>query len=191
MKKRLLGPVVLLTVGLVALGIPAGIQQSAPDGLDDLGGGTIALLAGASCVGLLLVLVSTWALLSYALPTPAYQPTGRREGLLGGILVAVPLLIAGINVWVGEAERSPLFTPLLLLNAVGVSAAFWFLVFSAAHLLAQDRSALFKGLWGVALLLGNVAALPIYWYAFVWRPHLPDLPVGGRMSGPAPGKKGG
>jgi hypothetical protein len=31
---------------------------------------------------------------------------------------------------------------------------------------------LFKGLWVVLLLLGNLIAVPLYWYTFVWRPHL-------------------
>jgi hypothetical protein len=165
MKRPFLVPVMLLTLGLVALGIVAGIQQR---NLDDLGGSTIALYF----FGLLLVLVSTWVLLSSALPTPAYQPTSRREGLIGGILIALPLGVGILNACIGDVERSPLFVPVLLLNAVGVSAAFWFLVFCIGHLLAQDRPALFKGLWVILLLLGNLVALPIYWYVFVWRPHL-------------------
>jgi hypothetical protein len=159
----------LLTLGLVALGVVAGVQQR---GLDDLGGGTLALLMGASSFGLLLVLVSTWVLLSSALPTPAYHPTSQREGLLGGILIALPLGVGILNACIGDVESSPLFVSVLLLSAVGVSAAFWFLVFCLGHLLAQDRPALFKGLWVVLLLLGNLVALPLYWYAFVWRPHL-------------------
>jgi hypothetical protein len=175
MKRPFLVPVMLLTLGLVALGIVAGTQQR---GLDDLGGSTIALLMGASFFGLLLVFVSTWVLLSSVLPTLAYHPTSQREGLLGGILIAVPFGIGVLNACVGEAERSPLFVPVVLLNAVGVSAAFWFLVFCIGHLLAQDRPALFKGLWVVLLLLGNLVAMPLYWYIFVWPPHLALLPPG-------------
>jgi hypothetical protein len=168
MKRPFLVPAMLLTLGLVALGVVAGIQQR---GLDDLGGSTLALLMGASSFGLLLVLVSTWVLLSSVLPTPAYRPTSQGEGLLGGILIAVPFSIGVLNACVGEAETSPLYFPVVLLNAVGVSAAFWFLFFCIGHLLAQDRPALFKGLWVVLLLLGNLVAMPLYWYTFVWRPY--------------------
>ncbi len=172
MKQQLLVPVSLLTIGLVALGIAAGIQQRSGNDLNDLGWGNFALLAAASCFGLLLVIVSTQVLLSSVLPTPAYHPTSQREGLLGGILIAVPFIIGVINACVGEAERSPLFVPVVLLNAVGVSAAFWFLFFCIGHLLTQDRGVLFKGLWVVLLILGNLVAMPLYWYIFVWRPHL-------------------
>ena len=172
MKRPFVVPAMLLTTGLVALGIVAGIQQR---NLDDPGGRTIALFF----FGLLLVLVSTWVLLSSALPTPAYHPTSRREGLLGGILIALPLGVGILNACIGDVESGPVFVPVLLLNAVGVSAAFWFLVFCIGHLLAQDRPALFKGLWVMLLLLGNLVAMPLYWYAFVWRPHRRS-PHGGR-----------
>jgi hypothetical protein len=158
----------LLALGLVALGIVAGIQQR---GLDDLGGGTIAPLMGASILGLLLVFVSTWALLSALLPW-GYSRLSAREGRLGGLLVVLPLLVGVLNACAGYTETSPFFVPLLLLSAVGVSAALWFLPFCIGHLLAQDRPVLFKGLWVVLLLLGNLIAVPLYWYIFVWRPHL-------------------
>ncbi len=169
MKPQFLIPVIPLAVGLAALGAVAGVQQR---GLDDLSGGTIALLMGASFFGLLLVLVSTGLLLSSLLPTPALQPVSQREGLLGAILLAAPLVIGCINFDVGDAETSPLFIPLVMLNAVGVSGALWFLQSCVGHLLAQDRPALFKGTWFVLLVLGNLVAMPIYWCVFVWRPHI-------------------
>ena len=168
MKRPFLVPVMLLTLGLVALGIVAGIQQR---GLDGLGGSTIALLMGTSISGLLLVFVSTWALLSALLPW-GYSRLSAREGRLGGILVVLPLLVGVLNACAGYRETSPFFVPLLLLSAVGVSAALWFLPFCIGHLLAQDRPVLFKGLGVVLLLLGNLIVVPLYWYIFVWRPHL-------------------
>jgi hypothetical protein len=168
MKRQFLVPAVPLAVGLAALGVVAGMQRR---GLDDLGGGTIALLMGASCFGLLLVFVSTWALLSALLPW-GYSRLSAREGRLGGILVALPLLVGVLNACAGYTETSPFFVPLLMLSAVGVSAALWFLPFCIGHLLAQDRPALFKVFWVVLLLLGNLIAVPLYWYIFVWRPHL-------------------
>jgi hypothetical protein len=185
MKRQFLVPVILLAIGLAALGAVAGIQQR---GLDDLGGSIIALMVGASFFGLLLVVVSTSLLLSSLLPTPAFQPVRPREGLLGGILLAVPLGIGFIDLCVGDAERSPLFIPLLMLNAVGVSGAFWFLHSCIGHLLAQDRPALFKGVWFVLLVLGNLVAMPIYWYVFVWRPQIAlprrrEKPGGGSPAG--------
>jgi hypothetical protein len=177
-------PVIALAIGLVALGVDAEILQRS---LDDLGGGTFALLMGASLFGLWLVPVSTWTLLSSLLPTPAYSPMSRRDGLLGGlllpggILIAVPFSICAIGSAVGVAERSPLSIPLLMLNAVGVSCASWFFRFCLGHLIAQDRPVLFKGMWLVLLILGNLVAMPIYWYAFARRPQV-SHPFGGCRS---------
>ncbi len=171
MKRQFLVPVSLLTIGLVALGVAAGTQQRFRNDLNDLGWGELALLAAAACFGLLLVFVSTWALLSALLPW-GYCRLSAREARLGGILVALPLLVGVLNACAGHTETSPFFVPLLLLSAVGGSAALWFLPFCIGHLLAQDRPALFKGLWVVLLLLGNLVAMPLYWYIFVWRPHL-------------------
>jgi hypothetical protein len=169
MRLRYIIPAVLLTLGLVALGIGAGIQ---PGGPDDSGEGTFVLLMGLSFFGFGLVLVSTWVLLWSALPTPADEPLSQREGRLGGILVAVPLGVGLLGACVGHLERSPLYVPLLLLGAVAGSVASWFLAFCLRHQFVQDRPVVFKGLWVVLFLLGNLLALPLYWYAFVWRPHV-------------------
>jgi hypothetical protein len=169
MRRQYLIPVVLLTLGLVALRIAAGTPQRGPD---DLGGGTFALLVGASHFGSSLVLVSTWVLLWSAVPTPADEPLSQREGRLGGLLVALPLGVGLLAACAGHREGSPLYVPFLLSGAVAGSAASWFLAFCLRHLLTQDRPVLFKALWVVLLLLGNLLALPLYWYTFVWRPHV-------------------
>jgi hypothetical protein len=166
-------PISLLIVGLIAVGFLAGIQQST--WLDDAPGGTIAVLAGDGCFGMLSVLFSIQLILSATFPAPGFPIVDEREGRLGGILIAMPLLIGIINACVGDAERSPLFIPIFMLNAVGVSVAFWFLVFCIGHLLAQSVPALVKVFGVVALILGNLVAMPLYWYLFVWRPHLAFL----------------
>lgn len=165
-------PIIMLTVGLVALGIVAAIQQGTEDGLNSLAGSTIAVLVVTSSFALLLVLFSTQVLISAVLPTPGFRPTSQREGLLGGILLCVILLIGFINFHLGNAERTPFFIPLLMLNAVGVSGAFWFLFFCIGHLLVQDSPVLFKAFWVVVLILGNLVAMPVYWLIFVWRPFI-------------------
>jgi hypothetical protein len=164
------GPISVLIIGLVAVGIVAGIQQSTWS--DDLAVGTIIALAGVSCVSVVAVLLSTQVVLTAIFPTPAYQTLSEREGRLGGILIAIPLPIWIINVCVGDAEKSPLFVPIFMLSTVGISVAFWFLVFCIGHLLAQSVPALVKVFGVVALILGNLVVMPLYWYAFVWRPHL-------------------
>jgi hypothetical protein len=163
-------PIILLTIGLVALGIAAGIQLGTD--LNEFAGGTFVFFAAVSCLAVLLVFVSTMGLISAVLPTPGFRPTSQREGLLGGILLCVILLIGFINFHVGNVEKTPFFIPLLMLNAVGVSGAFWFLFFCIGHLLVQDRSVLFKAFWVVVLILGNLVSMPVYWFIFVWRPFI-------------------
>jgi hypothetical protein len=154
-------PIIMLTTALVALGIVAGIQPDAENG---------AVLLFALPVAYLLVFLSTWVLLATVLPTPGFRLPSQREGLVGGILIFLPLVVGFINVCVGSAESSPLFVPLLMLNAVAVSATCWFMTFCIAHLLTQDRPLLFKVIGFVLLILGSLVAMPVYWYVFVWRP---------------------
>jgi hypothetical protein len=172
MKRPFLVPVMVLTISLGALGIIAGILQR---GLESLGSSTFTLLMAASFFCLFLIFDSTWALLSALLPW-GYSRLSARERRLGGILVFLPLLVGVLNACAGYMETSPFFVPLLLLNAVGVSAALWFLPFCIGHLLVRDRPALFKVFWMALLLLGNLIAVPVYWYIFVWPPHLAFAP---------------
>jgi hypothetical protein len=168
MKKQVIVPVIVLAIGLLALAIGARVLQH--DWVE-ANSDTIALLMGAFVFGFLLVFVSTWALLSSFLPW-GYSRLSAREARLGGILVALPLLVGVLNACARYRETSPLFVPLLLLNAVAGSAALWFLPFCVGHVFGREWPVLFKVFWIVLLLLGNLIAVPVYWYAFVWRPHV-------------------
>jgi hypothetical protein len=181
MKPQMLRSVVLLIMGLAAVGIVAGVQQNTRP--DDLSGGTtVGMLGCFGMFGMLAVLLSTQIVLTAIFPTPDFPTVSEREGRLGGILIVIPLLIGILNVWIGKDERSPLYIPALMLSAVGVSAAFWFLVFCIGHLLARRGPALVKAFWVVALILGNLVVIPLYWYLFIWRPHL-ALPSRSEKSG--------
>jgi hypothetical protein len=171
MKRQFLVPTIYLTTGLVALGIVVGVRQGAENGVNGLTGGTVAVLAAVAFGAFLMVLFSTWALLSAALPLAVARPTSQREGLLGGILLGMVLVIGVSNGCVGDSHRSPLFVPLFLLNVVAVSAAFWFLTTCVGHVLTQERPALFKAFWVALLILGNLIAMPVYWCLYIWRPH--------------------
>jgi hypothetical protein len=170
-------PLILLIIGLVALGIAAGIPPSAENGPDSLGESMFALL----CFALLLVLVSTQVLLFAVLPVPGFHPTSQKEGLLGAILLGVLLVIGFINLFVGAVEKSPF---LIALYALGVSGTAWFEFFCIGHLLAQKRPVPFKVLWVTLLIVGNVVVMPVYWYIFVWRPHFSIAPRRAKASHP-------
>ena len=40
---------------------------------------------------------------------------------------------------------------------------------------AQDK----KALWAVVLFLGNMIAMPFYWYLFIWKEQKQSTPVNG------------
>jgi hypothetical protein len=142
------------------------------------------VLGVAAFLGLLLVLASTWALSS--LLTPGEGVRSQRQGRLGGgALVAFPLLVGVLNLCVGQAERRPLFVPLVLLNAAGVSAGFWSLHYCLLDLFTRNRQARFKALWVVLLLLGNLLVIPVYCYAFVWPARRQAAHAGSPKSVPA------
>jgi hypothetical protein len=170
MRHKPLVLIVLLMGGLMGMGLVAGLQQLYPGEINDLPVAGSTLLGIVAAAGFLAVLFSTSALLSLILPTLGYRPMSRYEALLGGILVCVPLAVLIINVCVGATEKSPLFTLIMLANAVGVSTLYWFLFFCLGHLLAQQRGSTFKTIWIILLILGNIITVPLYWCLFVLRP---------------------
>jgi hypothetical protein len=169
MKQSYFTPIIFLLTGLLALGIVAGIQQRLD--LEQLALGVVIALAAAACLGLFVVFASTWTLLSYVIPTPAYDTLSPREVKLGGVLLALLLVLGIINYLVGNIERSPLFVLLILLNAVGVSAGFWFLTFCVGHVMAQHCHGFLKAILFIVLVLGTLLVMPIYWCLFVWHPR--------------------
>jgi len=38
-----------------------------------------------------------------------------------------------------------------------------------------------RGLWVALLLIGNMFAMPVFWYLYIWRPR-PSLPEGSRLT---------
>jgi hypothetical protein len=109
-------PLAVHTTGLVALGIVVGTQQSAI--IDPNEDGTNAfILFGVVCAfALVAIIASTSVLLFSLLRTPGYRTVTQSEGRLGGILITLSLLAVLLNALVGDAERSPLYVPILMLS---------------------------------------------------------------------------
>jgi hypothetical protein len=84
----------------------------------------------------------------------------------------------------GRAGRGPSpaeiqqgFAVLFILHFATMVLVLGLMAFYIVHLfqarsVPQDR----KVLWAVILFLGNVFAMPVYWYMHVWRDPQPDLP---------------
>lgn len=86
----------------------------------------------------------------------------------------------------GERESGPplaiaLIFPLHLLTMLVIMAL---TVFYMVNVFRNDRVVKDqKVLWAVVLFLGNLIAMPIYWYLYIWKDGLPAV-------APAPGQLG-
>ena len=91
-------------------------------------------------------------------------------------------LVFGCLLWmqVGQGEapaRAGLPAPfmlLLVLHLLTVLDILGLLVFYIVHLfhtplIESDR----RALWAVVLFFGNLFAMPVYWYLYLWRPLRP------------------
>jgi hypothetical protein len=60
---------------------------------------------------------------------------------------------------------------------------FALLAFYIVHVFKTDRvSQDKKALWAVVLFLGNMIAMPIYWYLYIWKEPTPSTPEQGAES---------
>jgi hypothetical protein len=85
---------------------------------------------------------------------------------------------AGIASQRTGAASSPTGPPLFLLVFFGLHLLTMLLVFGLiayyiVHLFKTERiPSDKKALWGIVLFMGNIFAMPVYWYLYIWR----DLP---------------
>ena len=71
----------------------------------------------------------------------------------------------------GDRSRPPtLFLIILPLHLLTMLAMFALLVIYIVHVFKTDRVPQDqKALWAVVLFLGNVIAMPVYWYLYIWK----------------------
>jgi len=85
----------------------------------------------------------------------------------------------------GEASGPPL--PFLIFFAIHFFTMIWILaltVFYMVNVFRNDRVDKDKKvLWAVVIFLGNMIAMPIYWYLYIWK----DAPAGTLPSQPSLG----
>lgn len=71
----------------------------------------------------------------------------------------------------GSNQMPPLFNIIVMLHFVTMLEIIALLVYYIHHLfktdaIPQDK----KALWAVVLFMGNVIAMPVYWYLHIWKP---------------------
>jgi hypothetical protein len=74
----------------------------------------------------------------------------------------------------GEPGPPPLIALILPLHLFTMLAVMALMVFYIVNVFRNDRvDNDKKALWAVVLFMGNMIAMPIYWYLYVWRDTLP------------------
>ena len=70
----------------------------------------------------------------------------------------------------GEPGPPPLIALILPLHLFTMLASLALMVFYIVNVFRNDRvDKDKKGLWAVVLFMGNMIAMPIYWYLYIWR----------------------
>ncbi len=64
----------------------------------------------------------------------------------------------------------PLFFVMFFLHLTTIFLIFGLLIYYIVHLFKNDRiSNDLKALWAVVLFFGNVIAMPVYWFFYIWK----------------------
>jgi len=70
----------------------------------------------------------------------------------------------------GESGPPPLIALILPLHLFTMLAVMGLMVFYIVNVFRNDRvDKDQKALWAVVLFMGNMIAMPIYWYLYIWR----------------------
>ncbi len=70
----------------------------------------------------------------------------------------------------GEPGPPPLIALILPLHLFTMLAVMGLMVFYIVNVFRNDRvDKDKKALWAVVLFMGNMIAMPIYWYLYIWR----------------------
>jgi hypothetical protein len=154
-------------LGLVGFAVVAGVFQAHGGSLDgDSPLGLVMVLT--FMVSLYLVLVPGWGFLSDRFPSgKRVQDEGDRIPL--GVLSHFPLGVGVLNVLVDQSGVTGLDVPQVVLNAMAVTVAFWFLYYCVRDLTARGTPPLAQVIWVPVLLLGNLIAIPAYWWLYLRR----------------------
>ncbi|HEV7395505.1 MAG TPA: hypothetical protein VGN86_03250 [Pyrinomonadaceae bacterium] len=77
------------------------------------------------------------------------------------------------SVFMGNDGPGPLFAIVIPLHILTMLLMFALTVFYIVNVFRNERvSKDMKVLWAVVIFMGNLIAMPIYWYLYIWR----DLP---------------
>jgi hypothetical protein len=168
MTRTRLNSLILFVLGLIGIAIVAGIFQAHGGSLSG-DAPIVAIVIPMFFISLLLVLVPGCVLLSDRFPSgERAQAPGDRFRL--GVLSHFPLAVGLLNSVIEQNGLSGLDVPRAILNGAGVTVAFWFLHYCIRDLTARKTPIWTMVMLVIVLLLGNLLAIPIYWW-FYLRPR--------------------
>jgi hypothetical protein len=79
-----------------------------------------------------------------------------------------------LAVVIGGPTSDPIPGGMVLLFALHIACMFWLWGLIAAYLVYLFKTDVVpkeqKALWAVVLFLGNMLAMPVFWYLYVWNP---------------------
>jgi len=103
----------------------------------------------------------------------------KTQALALGVLTLWPVvyvmlfmsLMAYMVIFSTSGSMPPFLGLIFVLHLSTMLEVFVLLVFYIVHLFKTTVIPVEKkALWGVVLFLGNVLAMPVYWYLYVWSP---------------------
>jgi magnesium-transporting ATPase (P-type) len=113
------------------------------------------------------------------------QSMSRSRKILLGALTAWPVvyffvfLAFFVNAWNSQGEEPAGFTAILIAHLITMLVIMGLLVFYIVHVYRSARVPDDKRvLWAVILFLGNMIAMPVYFFLYIWRAS--DGESGGR-----------
>jgi hypothetical protein len=157
----------LFVLGLTGVAIAVGISQARGGSISG-DSPVVVLVIPLFLAGVLLVLVPGCVFLSDLFPS------GERTQVEGelfwlGVLSHFPLAVGIFNSVVEQNRISGFDIPRMVLNGAAVTVAFWFIYYCIRDVMARNASALATVIWAIVLLLGNLVAVPVYWWLYLRR----------------------
>jgi hypothetical protein len=177
MTRSRLTSITLFTLGLVGVGVVAGVFQAHGGSLDG-DSPVVPVVLPIFFASLLLLLVPGCLFLSDLFPSgERVQDEGDRLWL--GVLSHFPLAAGVFNSLVEQVGIAGLDVPRAVLGGIGVTLVCWFLYYCTRDLTARGTPELAKVLWAGVLLLGNLLAIPVYWWLYLRPRPTRQVAVGG------------
>jgi hypothetical protein len=108
----------------------------------------------------------------------------KSIALIWGLLTLLPFayfvyfisVVGGLEPAKSAAEAEAEFNSIFRLHMLNMLLILGLIISYIIYLFKTDRVAKDKkALWAVVLFMGNLLAMPIFWFLYVWRPILREI----------------